>query len=138
MPSPTFRAWYFYHPDVSVDPVGVALSAQGVEMVQGPASIRQAIILLLSTMPGERVMRPDYGCLVRTLVFSPNNPTTAGLAIHYVRQALERWETRIEIMRLDAEQDPTRPSVLSIWLEYRIRTTRHVDSLVFELGLTNE
>ena len=69
------------------------------------ASVRQAILLLLSTRPGERVMRPTYGCDLHRLVFSPNDDTTAGLAIHYVRQALERWEPRIEVIRLDAGRE---------------------------------
>ena len=41
-------------------------------------------------------MRPGYGCHLFRLAFAPNDDTTAGLAIHYVRQALERWEPRIE------------------------------------------
>ena len=49
-------------------------------MVQYNDSIRQAILLLFSTRPGERVMRPDYGCDIHRLVFSPNDDTTAGLA----------------------------------------------------------
>ena len=67
-------------------------------MVEDDASIRQSLLLLLSTSPGERVMRPDYGCSLRRLVFAPNDDTTAGLAIHYVRQAVERWEPRVEIL----------------------------------------
>jgi len=46
---------------------------------------------------GERVLRPEYGCDLHRLVFSPNDATTAGLAVHYVRAALLRWEPRIEI-----------------------------------------
>ena len=53
-------------------------------MIAGDAAIRQSIILLLTTTPGERVMRPDYGCPLHRLMFQPNDATTAGLAIHYV------------------------------------------------------
>jgi hypothetical protein len=57
------------------------------EMVAEQAAVRQSILLLLTTVPGERVMRPDYGCDLQKLVFSPNDATTHGLAIHYVRRA---------------------------------------------------
>ena len=53
-------------------------------------AVRQSILMLLSTRPGERVMPPDYGCPIHRLVFSPNDATTAGLAIHYVRHSLLR------------------------------------------------
>ena len=56
--------------------------------VEGDDAVRQAILLLLTTRPGERVMRRTYGSLLHRLVFAPNDDTTAGLAIHYVRQAL--------------------------------------------------
>ena len=69
---------------------GSALTAAGgLAMVHGDEAIRQAIMLLLvSTVPGERLMRPDYGSHLHRLLFAPNDQTTAGLAIHYVRQAL--------------------------------------------------
>ena len=51
-------------------------------------AVRQALFLLLSTTPGERLMRPGYGSRLHRLVFAPNDDTTAGLAIHYVRQAI--------------------------------------------------
>src|SRR5215468_12298027 len=101
------------------DWAGLNLSPTGgIEMVEDRDSVRQAILLLLSTRPGERVMRPNYGCDLHRLVFSPNDNTTAGLAIHYVRQAIERWEPRVEVVRLDAERDPeqTNPGYLGITL----------------------
>ena len=78
-------------------------------MVDESGSVRQAILLLISTTPGERVMRPNYGCALGRLVFSPNDDTTAGLATHYVRQALLRWEPRIQILQLEATRGSTRP-----------------------------
>jgi phage baseplate assembly protein W len=109
-----------------------------MSMVSERASIRQAILLLVSTRPGERVMRPDYGCDLHRLLFSPNDATTAGLAVHYVRQALLRWEPRIEIVRLDAGSDEGDPGRLLITLQYRLRATRELDRLDYAVQLTGE
>jgi len=105
-------------------------------MVDGLDSVRQAILLLLSTIPGERVMRPDYGCHLHRLVFSPNDETTAGLAIHYVRQALDLWEPRIDVLRLDAERNAEDPEQLTISLEYRVRATQQTDITTFSFNLS--
>ena len=105
-------------------------------MVGDEASVRQAILLLISTSPGERVMRPDYGCQLRQLVFAPNDDTTAGLAIHYVRQALEKWEKRIRIVDLDAGPHPESPGVLEIFLEYLVIATHQTDQIVVPVSLT--
>lgn len=117
------------------DPTGAVALASGDE------AVRQAILILLSTRPGERVMRPDYGCPIHRLVFSPNDATTAGLAIHYVRQALLRFEPRVEIMRLDAGPAPAGSpdegdgATLHISLEYRVRVTQRRERLQFSLDL---
>jgi phage baseplate assembly protein W len=126
-------------PGLTLKPAG------GIAMVEGEQAVRQAIVMLMSTMPGERVMRPDYGCPLNRLVFEPNDATTAGLAIHYVRQALLRWEPRVEIMRLDASSvDPTGTpapgadagNLLYIRLDYRVRATRRLDQLAMAVDLT--
>jgi phage baseplate assembly protein W len=101
----------------------------GIQLVQGDAAIRQSIMLLLTTNPGERVMRPDYGCPLHRLMFWPNDATTAGLAIHYVRQAIRRFEPRIQIVRLNAGADPRDPAMLLITLEYRVRDTGTTDKI---------
>ncbi|MPZ68911.1 MAG: hypothetical protein GEU71_05220 [Actinobacteria bacterium] len=107
-------------------------------MVAEDESIRQAILLLISTVPGERVMRPSYGCLLHRLIFSPNDDTTAGLAIHYVRQALERWEPRIDILKIDAGRNETDPGRLDVSLAYRVRATLRTDELIIPVRLTDE
>jgi hypothetical protein len=86
-------------------------------------------MLLLTTVPGERVNRPDYGCPLNRLMFWPNDATTAGLAIHYVRQAIRRFEPRVQIVRLDAGADSGNGAVLLITLEYRVRETGKIDRI---------
>jgi phage baseplate assembly protein W len=150
-----FRAWRFLFPGVDVpgDAGGLHIAATGgIDMVREDDSVRQAILLLISTIPGERVMRPLYGCHLHRLIFSPNDDTTAGLAIHYVRSALERWEPRIEVLRLDAQREP--PDVgdwlqtrsvpddagnqLYIGLVYRVRSTRRVHELIIPVNLAGQ
>lgn len=125
--------------DASDEAAGLIISATGsVEMVEGYMSVRQAIMLLISTVPGERVMRPGYGCDLHKLIFSPNDDTTAGLAIHYIRQALDRWEPRIDVLRLDARRNPNDPGRLDILLDYRLRATHRDDALAFSVDLAGE
>lgn len=136
-----YRAWRFTHPDIaSADGmVGLGYSAQGgIAMVEDEQAIRQAVLLLLSTLPGERVMRPEYGCHIHRLVFAPNDDTTAGLAIHYVRRAIQQWEPRIDIVALDAGRDPQLPELLHVSLVYRIRATQWTDSIRFSLNLSGD
>lgn len=127
----TNQAWLFRE--------GLRISLRGgIETVQDHEAIRQGLMLLLSTRPGERVMRPEYGCDLHRLIFSPNDETTAGLAIHYVRRAVERWEPRVEIVGIDAGPNPDRPGRLDIRLDYRIRSTRRTDRIEFPVHLTGE
>ncbi len=113
----------------------VATATGRLAMVHGDESIRQAIMLLLGTTPGERLMRPEYGSHLHRLLFAPNDQTTAGLAIHYVKQALDRWEPRIEVEEVDADPDPDNPSRLNIHLRYRVKQTLAVDVLEYPLSL---
>jgi phage baseplate assembly protein W len=99
------------------------------------AAVRQALLLLLSTRPGERVMRPTYGCDLFKLVFWPNDDTTAGLAMHYVREAVTRWEPRVDRLRVDATRNRDDPVRLDIELDYRVRSTGEQDRLSVQLDL---
>jgi uncharacterized protein len=136
--APRYRAWRFLYPGIDAPEAaaGLRIGARGgIDMVQDEDAVRQAILLLLSTTPGERVMRPDYGSLLRQLIFSPNDDTTAGLAIHYVRSAVERWERRVDILTVDAERDPEASERLNVRLVYRVRATRQVVSQVVPVDL---
>jgi hypothetical protein len=122
--------------DSAASPGPRATQAGGIAIERGEALIRQSLMLLLATAPGERVMRPDYGCPLDRLLFAPNDATTAGLAIHYVRQAIHRWEPRISIQRLDAGRDEEgAPERLRIRLDYLVKATQRAGTLSFALDL---
>ena len=135
---PRYRAWRFLHPDLDMgeERSGLRIAPTGaVEMVEEHAAIRQALLLLLTTLPGERVMRPEYGCDLHRLTFSPNDDTTAGLAIYYVRRALERWEPRIQLLQVDATRSPESAERLDITVEYRVRATQRGERLSYPIML---
>jgi uncharacterized protein len=98
-------------------------------------SIRDAIWLILGTAPGERVMRPDFGCGIHDLVFSVNNATTAGLVEREVRQALILWEPRLELLDVEVTPNPAEAYTLLIRIEYRVRATNSVFNLVYPFYL---
>jgi len=118
---------------------GLQLALNGtLAMVSEADLVRQAILLLLATRPGERIMRPRYGCDLRPLLFLPNDYTTAGFAIHAVRQALNRWELRAIVVNLDATQDPDDEGRLNILLEYEVRGTAGRQRIDYSLKLNGE
>jgi phage baseplate assembly protein W len=136
--SAEFRAFDFAHPDRYGVAAGFTTTPAGALRVLGDEeSVRQAIVMLLSTAPGERVMRPKYGCDLRRLVFQPADATTAGLAVHAVRVALAAWEPRIDVLRVDAGPPPDFDAALLIEVDYRLRSTRRTESLayLFQLGV---
>jgi phage baseplate assembly protein W len=126
------RAFRFVGGGFESGGTGLAVTATGaVGMVEGDAAVRQAIILLLCTAPGERLMRPGYGSYLHRLLFAGNDRTTAGLAVHYVRSAITRWEPRVDIVDLDAGADPDVPEQLVVTLRYRVRASLTVDTIEF-------
>jgi len=80
-------------------------------------------------------MRPGYGSRLHRLVFAPNDDTTAGLAIHYVRQAITRWEPRVEGMNVDAHADGDAPWRLLIRLDYRVKASLTQAMMTFSVDL---
>jgi len=133
---PVWTGWRFGHPDLDDDLPGLSVGPNGrIELVRDADAIRQALMLLLSTRPGERIMRPEYGCDLARLIFSPNDDTTAGLAIHLVRRAVERFEPRVVILAIDAGPVPDAPDRLQVTLDYRPRLGGPADRLVADVPL---
>lgn len=101
-----------------------------IALVGGERDIEQSIRIVLETMPGERVMRPDFGCRMWELVFAPRDPTTEGLLIHYVEQALTRWEPRIEVNEVKVSDNPVQDGAVLIEINYTIKATHDERSIV--------
>lgn len=110
---------------------GMALTSERTEL-------DQSIRIILSTSPGQRVMRPTFGCRLYELVFAPNNSHTAAQARRYVEEALGMWEPRIRVTRVDARPDEQDRSRLVIHIEYQVKATHDQRSLVFPFYLIPE
>jgi phage baseplate assembly protein W len=93
--------------------------------------IEESIVLILSTAPGERAMLPEFGCGMHDLVFEPNDSRTIALVVHLVRQALTRFEARIDVLDVHAENTLDAPNLLLIRVNYRIRSTNAIGNLVY-------
>ena len=90
--------------------------------------------MILGTQYGERVMRPRFGCNLKSLVFSPNNTATANLARYYVEEGLRQWEARIELVNIVVEND-NRQGALLMHITYRLSATQEVRNMVYPFYL---
>jgi len=123
------RGWAF---PPRVDPQGrLALTNERDE-------IDQSIQIILSTSPGQRVMRPTFGCRLHELVFAPNNSHTAAQARRYVEEALGMWEPRIHVTKVDISPDSQDTSRLLIEIEYKLKVNHDKRSLVYPFYIIPE
>lgn len=106
----------------------------GLAQAAGPAKVEQSIRIILGTQYGERVMRPRFGSNLKSLVFAPNNASTANLARYYVSAALAQWEPRIDVLDVTVTSDNS-GGALQIDVQYQLRVTGDVHNLVFVLNL---
>jgi uncharacterized protein len=93
--------------------------------------IRQAIRIIIETVPGERVMRPDFGCGIHELVFESVDSATLQRVRSVVQDALVRYEARIDVLGVEASRDESVDGLLLIELEYRVRRTNQIGNLVY-------
>lgn len=110
----------------------------GISLTSERSEIDQAIYIILTTSPGERVMRPTFGCRLHELVFAPNDANTASRAVTFVEEALAMWEPRIRLIDVFARPDPNAPERLSIEIRYEIKATHDKRSLVHPFYLIPE
>jgi uncharacterized protein len=105
--------------------------AGGFALVSGEREIEEAMRLVLATAPGERPMRPEFGCAIHDLVFAPVNDRTIGRIRYEVHTCLDRWEPRIKVESVEVTVDAADSAVLYIDVRYSIRGTNNPRSLVF-------
>jgi hypothetical protein len=126
-------------------PLGLArgdTGARGLGWSEGAGKVQQSIWLILATAPGERVMRPDFGCGIHDLVFRANTPTLHDRVRSRVREALLAFEPRIELERVDVHsgtpgsgRTERGDDVLLIDIHYRILGHNTLYNLVYPFYL---
>jgi uncharacterized protein len=107
----------------------------GIALTHERNEIDQAIHIILSTSPGERVMRPTFGCRLHDIVFDPNNSHTAARARRYVEEALGMWEPRINVVLVDVQHDTDQANCLIVEIHYEVKATHDQRSLVYPFYL---
>jgi phage baseplate assembly protein W len=110
----------------------------GVSLAGEFNEIEQAMKIVLLTSPGQRVMRPEFGCRIHELIFAPNNSETSAQAARFVEDALAMWEPRINVMEINVYPDPYQDNRLIIEVLYQIKATNDSRSLVFPFYLIPE
>ncbi len=103
----------------------------GIALVSQEREIEESIRLVLATAPGERPMRPEFGCAVHDYVFAPADAATAGDIAYAVRVSLERWEPRIDLQDVSVRFDEVDSGTLYIDIRYSLRGVNDPRNLVF-------
>ena len=116
------RGWAF---PLRVDATG------GIALVGREQEIEEAIRLILGTAPGERPMRPEFGCRIHEYLFASADAQTAGSIAKEVRHALRRWEPRIDVADVLVTFDARESTLLYIDVRYAIKATNDRRNLVF-------
>ncbi|WP_138760656.1 GPW/gp25 family protein [Modestobacter altitudinis] len=106
----------------------------GLAFASGPALVRQSVLLILLTEPGERVMRPEFGCPLRRHLMEPNNPTTRAAIARDVDAALRTWEPRIDLGAVDVVPSED-PATVLVTISYTHLRTQTPDGLQVPLTL---
>jgi uncharacterized protein len=109
----------------------------GLEEAAGVRKIEESLRIILGTQYGERVMRPEFGCNLKSLVFAPNNDATANLARHYITEGLRRWEPRIQVLDVIVDRDLSarQTGLLRISIHYQINASQLTQSFVYPFYL---
>lgn len=93
--------------------------------------IRQSIRIILETAPGERAMRPGFGCGIHELVFGVIDSTTLQRVRSVVEEALRRYEARIDVLGVATDDQAAADGLLAVEIDYRVRKTNQTGNLVF-------
>ena len=102
-----------------------------VALARGEDDVDQALQIILGTAPGERPMRPEFGCAVHDLVFEAIDAATVGRMETAIRAALDRWEPRVGVESIDFDLSGVGDGRLVVTVGYRIRATNDQRNLVY-------
>ena len=102
-----------------------------IALTNGAEDLDRSIRIVLLTAPGERVMRPQFGCRIWDLLFEPITPNLLGLIAEAVRDAIAQWEPRVEVEQVVPMADDNDDALVRIDIIYRVRATNDRRNLVY-------
>ncbi len=120
----TFVGRGFYWP-MQVDHTGA------IRLTDGADDIDRSMAVVLATAPGERVMRPQFGCRIWDLLFEPVTANLLGLMAESVRDALAQWEPRVNVEEVTPVPDEKDNALIVISVRYRVKATNDRRNLVY-------
>lgn len=107
-----------------------------IATARAEVKIEQSVWLILATATGERVMRPNFGCGIHDMMFTPNHPGAEARLVDHVRRALADQEPRIAVIDIHVESSRADPSAALIRVDYRIHENNAIASLVYPYFVT--
>ena len=115
------------------------VNARGeLALVEGENDIQEAIRIVLGTRPGERVMRPEFGCRANDMLFEPRDAATETLIRQYVEDALRLWEPRIDVQWVEVYSDEGMDGAVFVEINYTVKDTHDERSIVYPFFLIGE
>ncbi|MDH3825460.1 MAG: GPW/gp25 family protein [Nitrosopumilus sp.] len=115
---------------INIDSQGLVMSSEYEE------NIKESIRIILETAKGERVMRPNFGCGIHEFAFEVINASTIGQMKQSIRDALKKWEPRIELLDVKVDTDNINSGKLIFTIEYLVSRTNNQFNLVYPFYLT--
>jgi phage baseplate assembly protein W len=122
------RGWAF--------PPGFSMESEGPLMVSEGEDIQESLTILLSTRLGERIMQPQYGCNLQTMMFEKVEKSTITFLRDAIESAILYHEPRIKLLDVKVEAEPGQNERIFIDIIYLIRATNTRSNLVYPFYLT--
>lgn len=110
----------------------------GVKVADGVDKVKMAIIQILGTKIGSRVIDRDFGSDTRGLIFTPIDQLSAIRLRLATIDAIQKWEKRVELLNVEVSLDRVKEGVLEIGIEFRIISTQVVGNLVYAFYISAE
>ncbi len=102
-----------------------------IKMVSDETDIKQSLEIYFNTKLGERIMRPDYGCVIHEHIFDKIDDSILNILSFELTQNIGRIEPRIIIEKIQIKQSSIENGELKISIEYKIISSNVRDNIVF-------
>ncbi len=103
---------------------------------EGEPNVREAIRIVLSTEPGERLRLPAFGAGLRRFLFEPNTLATHTLIRQTIAEALKRWEPRIQVEAVEVQVDEADAESALATITYRLVATQVQERVSLHVGVS--